>query len=290
MNEFLFTAGDGKKIVCSVWDDLENPKAVVQIVHGMNEHVMRYNRFAEFLNSHGYIVFGDDHRGHGRTATSIELIGKPDGESDLFNATIQDEIGITSMLSERYKLPVLLFAHSYGSFIAQRLMDISQEYKAVCLCGSNKFPAPFVQFVRLFAWICSKISSPEADAKCIQFFSFMRGVDWISRDKEQMEIFYKDPYRRDIFSYGFYHSLFKNLAEIRRRPESSLPVFIISGSDDVVGGNGRFVKALHKAYKKADVKDLSMKLYSGARHELLNELNYAEVQDDILTFFNGVLA
>ena len=95
MKEIKFTAKDGKTIFCSLWDEVKKPIGVVQLIHGMDEHVRRYDRFAKFLNRNGYIVFGDDHRAHGRTAGSIENIGKPNGDPDLFASIVYDEIAIT---------------------------------------------------------------------------------------------------------------------------------------------------------------------------------------------------
>ena len=116
MQEVIFTARDGKKIFCSLWNNVTRPVGVVQIIHGMDEHVGRYDRFAKFLNKNGYIVFGDDHRAHGRTVASIDKIGMPDGDPDLFASTADDEIAITRYLRRKYRLPVFLFGHSYGSF------------------------------------------------------------------------------------------------------------------------------------------------------------------------------
>lgn len=98
MKEVKFIADDGKTIFCSLWDNVKKPIGVVQIIHGMDEHVRRYDRFAKFLNKNGYIVFGDDHRAHGRTAGSISNIGKPNGEKDLFAATASDETAINKSI------------------------------------------------------------------------------------------------------------------------------------------------------------------------------------------------
>ncbi len=295
MKEVTFTAFDGKMLACHLWDEAEAPKAVVQIIHGMKEHGARYDRFARFLNSHGYIVFADDHRAHGKTAASVDKIGKPDGVKDLFGATLRDEIDITGMLREKYNLPVIIFGHSYGSFIAQRYMQISGGYSAVCLCGSAKMPKLLLWPGLLLANIGCKIRGEEADAGLIEKLSFRRrkfsdGGAWISRDREQVDRFKNDPLCNRPFSYGFYKSFFGNMLQAQQRgnllkTDPAVPLLIISGGRDSVGGNGIFVKRLHGEYARLPFRRLHMKIYEGARHELLNELNYEEVQGDVLAFF-----
>ena len=117
MKTEIFTAADGKAISLKIWDEASEPRMVLQLVHGMAEHVSRYNDFAEYLNSCGIIVAGDDHRAHGDT--DPDALGLA-GEGDLFHKTVEDEKGITALLKERYGLPVVIMGHSYGSFLTQR--------------------------------------------------------------------------------------------------------------------------------------------------------------------------
>lgn len=295
MKEIKFNARDGKILMCSLWDNVPPPVGVVQIIHGMDEHVMRYDRFAKFLNKHGYIVFGDDHRAHGRTAGVVTNIGKTNGERDLFTATVDDEIEITKYLRRKYKLPVLLFGHSYGSFITQRIIQEPNLAAAgACLSGSAKYPLALLAPMATTAFIGMKLFGPDAPARFLEYFSpirgrTMRGDSRLTRDTVQVAAHDADPMRAQYFSYGFYYSLFKNLIKLSGYANQKLPMLIISGGRDMVSLNGRFANSLYRMYRAGGVENLTFIIYPGARHELLMETNFAQVQRDVLKFFNSVV-
>ena len=295
MKEIKFNARDGKILMCSLWDNVPHPVGVVQIIHGMDEHVMRYDRFAIFLNKHGYIVFGDDHRAHGRTAGVATNIGKTNGERDLFTATVDDEIEITKYLRRKYKLPVLLFGHSYGSFITQRIIQEPNLAAAgACLSGSAKYPLALLAPMATAAFIGMKLFGPDAPARFLEYFSpirgrTMRGDSRLTRDTVQVAAHDADPMRAQYFSYGFYYSLFKNLIKLSGYANQKLPMLIISGGRDMVSLNGRFANSLYRMYRAGGVENLTLIIYPGARHELLMETNFAQVQRDVLKFFNSVV-
>lgn len=295
MKEIKFNARDGKILMCSLWDNVPHPVGVVQIIHGMDEHVMRYDRFAIFLNKHGYIVFGDDHRAHGRTAGVVTNIGKTNGERDLFTATVDDEIEITKYLRRKYKLPVLLFGHSYGSFITQRIIQEANLAAAgACLSGSAKYPLALLAPMATTAFIGMKLFGPDAPARFLEYFSpirgrTMRGDSRLTRDTVQVAAHDADPMRAQYFSYGFYYSLFKNLIKLSGYANPELPMLIISGGRDMVSLNGRFANSLYRMYRAGGVENLTFIIYPGARHELLMETNFAQVQRDVLKFFNSVV-
>ena len=293
MKEVIFNAHDGKKLYCSLWDNVARPIGIVQIIHGMDEHVRRYDRFARFLNKNGYIVFGDDHRAHGRTAGSTENIGKPNGEPDLFDATAHDEIAIAKYLKKKYKLPLFIFGHSYGSFITQRIMQEPDLYAAgVCMSGSAKYPRAFLILACAVAWLGMKLRGPSAPAKFIEYFSPIRnkatGPSKLTRDPVAAAEHNSDPMHVKYFSYGFYYSMFKNLGELNGTARPDVPLLIISGSCDMVSLNSRFAKTLYRMYKSGGLENLRMIIYPGARHELLMETNYKDVQNDVLEFFNSI--
>ena len=295
MKEIKFNARDGKILMCSLWDNVPHPVGVVQIIHGMDEHVIRYDRFAIFLNKHGYIVFGDDHRAHGRTAGVATNIGKTNGERDLFTATVDDEIEITKYLRRKYKLPVLLFGHSYGSFITQRIIQEPNLAAAgACLSGSAKYPLALLAPMATAAFIGMKLFGPDAPARFLEYFSpirgrTMRGDSRLTRDTVQVAAHDADPMRAQYFSYGFYYSLFKNLIKLSGYANQKLPMLIISGGRDMVSLNGRFANSLYRMYRAGGVENLTFIIYPGARHELLMETNFAQVQRDVLKFFNSVV-
>lgn len=294
MREEVFVAGDDQHLICTLWDDVKNPIGVVQLIHGMDEHIGRYDRFARFLNRHGYIVFGDDHRAHGRTAGTPDKIGRVGDNHDLFQATMRDELEIMRYLRRRFALPLLLFGHSYGSFIAQRLISDTNICTAgVCLSGSAKYPEWMLEIARGLAWAGVKLHGADAPAKFLELFSPIRGkkngVSRLTRDAAQAAAHDADPMRAEYFSYGFYYSLFDNLLHLQQKACTETPLLIISGGDDLVSFNSKFAKSLYRAYKAQDLRYLTFIVYPGARHELLMETNYEEVQHDILDFFNSAI-
>ena len=293
MKTVKFIASDGTRLYCSLWDDVRNPIGVVQIIHGMDEHVLRYDRFARYLNQNGYIVFGDDHRGHGRTAGTSDNIGKTDGNSDIFMAIVSDENEILKYLCRTYDLPVLLFGHSYGSFITQRLMQKTHLCAAgVCLSGTAKYPRAILRFATGVAQIGQKLFGRDAPARLLERALPIRGArasQYLTRDKIQSALHDADPMRAKYFSYGFYYSLFKNLLRLTYNAPQNMPLLIISGSRDIVSLNSRLATALYRTYQANNMKNLTVVIYPDARHELLMDINYADVQRDVLDFFNSVV-
>ncbi len=292
MKEEIFHTDDGTKLSCTLWDNVKHPIGVVQIIHGMDEHVRRYDRFARFLNKNGYIVFGDDHRAHGRTAGTPDKIGKPGNDPDLFQSTLHDELEIMSYLKEKYNLPLFLFGHSYGSFITQRLISDTNICTAgVCLSGSAKYPKAFLIAALIMAWIGVKVRGSNSPAKFLEFFSPIRGksggMSRLTRDTKQSAAHDADPMRAKYFSYGFYYSLFKNLMYLNGEACQTTPILIISGTRDMVSMNATFAKSLYRAYKAHNLNNLTLILYPDARHELLMELNWNQVQNDILQFLKA---
>lgn len=294
MRETVFRTADNQKLVCVIWDNVANPVGVVQIIHGMDEHIRRYDRFAKFLNKNGYIVFGDAHRAHGKTAGDVKNIGRVGDVPDIFMATVNDEIEILKYLKVKYKLPVFLFGHSYGSFITQRVMECTDLCTAgVCLSGSAQFPIWFLRLGAMIAWFGVKLYGADAPAKLLEHFSPIRGPhpdggSKLTRDIVQAKKHKSDPMRAEYFSYGFYYSLFHNLIQISYNVNCNMPILIISGGADLVSKNATLATALYKTYQAHNMENLTIIIYPGARHELLMELNYHDVQRDVLDFFNSV--
>ncbi len=290
MKTQTFTASDGQQIICSLWDRVTGaPRGVVQIIHGMDEHVGRYDRFAKFLNKNGYIVWGDDHRAHGRTAGRAEHVGRPMGDADLFASTVADELEILEYLRGRFNLPVILFGHSYGSFITQSVISQTSRHSGVILSGTARYPRALVRMAYWAAAVGTWISGPNASARFLELFSPIRSrpgrPSKLTRDPAQVAAHDRDPWRTKYFSYGFYKSLFKNLLRLRYAANPDIPMLILAGDADAVGGHGKYAFKLYETYVMR-VRNTSLYIYPDARHELLLELNYADVQDDALKFIN----
>ncbi|NLM73300.1 MAG: alpha/beta hydrolase [Clostridiaceae bacterium] len=300
-NTVTLQAKDGHRINVYCWDDVKSPKAVVQIFHGMAEHALRYERFAKVLNSHGIVAFADDHRGHGITGTTngkLGSIGK-----DGFNKIVEDENMITNMIKEKYPdIPVFVFAHSFGSFIGQEYITrYSKNIDGIILCGSSAQKGMKIIAAKVLASIYQFIFGPDREAKLLQnlsFGSYNRRVppgdntNWLSRDPDEVMKYNDDPHCGFICSADFYYSLTNGFMGLYK-PEKlnsiskDLPICIIAGSEDPVGEYGKNVIKLYDIYKNLNINDVEIKLYEGARHELLNETNRDEVTQDILDWLNA---
>ena len=278
---------------CYIWDKVEAPKGVVQIFHGMQEHARRYSELAKHLNSNGFIVFAADQRGHGNTAI---LNNSPFGYSngDIFMETVQDQIIFTNYLIEKYNLPISIFAHSYGSFIAQRYMiENGFKIKNIILCGSTYTKNIQFKSGHFVAKCLKMLGMKKKKASIIENLSlkaygkkFKEG-NWLSRDDKTWHDYAQDEFCGKSFPVNFYHSMFKNslknYKDIKNIPYY-LPILIISGTDDPVAGKNGVFK-LFVTYGKA-YKKVYLKTYLNARHELINETCKDEVLRDISTFFS----
>lgn len=282
-----------------IWDNVDSPKGVVQIVHGMAEHAGRYDDFANFLNTKGYIVVADDHRGHCKTANG-KLGIVPDG--DCFHDTVQDLIAITYEAISAYKLPVMLFGHSYGSFLSQAyIQKASDIINGVVLCGSARQPSSLVNIGSLVSNIQKSILGKDKPANMVKNLTFgsynkkfkKEGSPnaWLSVNKENYIAFDDDRLSGQTMSLGFYTSFFKALKKLYTKNSlsgirKSLPIYITSGDSDPVGGFSKYVDSLFNTYISAGIENVSVKLYPELRHEILNEKEKDTVYEDILAFID----
>lgn len=281
-------------IFIRVWDDVKNPKGIIQIIHGMGEHSLRYDTVAKWFNKNGYIVYADDHRGHGYSAESIEELGSIEGG---FETLVDDEKYITDFISKSCPgLPIYVLGHSMGSFIAQgHMSDLSRFVNGYILTGScgKRMAETFSGWIlsgiiRIFF---SKSKSPLM--KRLIFLGYNKKIkkkktvsDWLTRREEIVKDYIDDPFCGFVYTLGFYFSFLKYLKNLftKKTFESvkrTIPVFILSGESDPVGLYGKGVRKLLKFYKKNHFNFVKMKLYPGARHEILNEINSIEVLEDI---------
>ena len=296
---FSFTSRcDGLEIQCYAWKEVEplKVKGVVQIAHGMVEHAARYQRFAKYLNSQGYLVYANDHRGHGKTAGKPEDVGYL-GDKDGFERMVQDCHQLTEMIKKEHPdLPLYFFGHSMGSFITQRyIQEFGKEIKGAILSGSNG-SSPIFGVAKIIAKGEIKKNGPKGKSEKMNKLSFgsyndnfkpnRTDYDWLSRDNAEVDKYIADPYCGSVCSSQFYYDFMDGLVTIFKKSNvnnvpKDLPLLIISGSLDPVGAQGKGVTKLKNMYDKVGIKDVTMKLYPDARHEILNEINRDEVMNDI---------
>ena len=292
MKEIKFKGYEDFELNAKLYE-VKNPKGIVQIVHGMQEHSKRYDNFAKFLNDNGYIVFINDLRGHGKSLEST-LLGY--SSEDISKLNVKDQIKISEYLKEKYQtLPLIVRGHSYGSFLTQRYITKCDLADKVILSGSAYTNTALMKLGRIFANLTAFFKGKKAIAKMIESMSLQgygKGFEdgnWLCKDNKIWEDYKNDPLCGTPFPASFYQSFFKLVVNNYKKLDSikkDLPILIMSGDKDPVGENGKLVKKLYDTYKKAGLTNLYLKLYNDGRHEMLNETNKEEVYADILTFIN----
>lgn len=294
MKEILIEGYKDRKLTCYLYDEVENPKGVVVVVHGMQEHALRYGEFAHFLNDSGYIMFSSDLRGHGKNMIDNKP-GFDDG--DIYKNIVEDYKIFIAKLKKDYKsLPIIVFGHSFGSFITQRLLtECDNLVDKFILCGSTYTNSFVFKMGKILASLTKAFKGGEGSAKLVEACSikgygkkFPEG-NWLSRDETIWESYKKDSLCGQSFPASFYYSFFKGAIKNYDKlalVDESTPILLICGDADPVGGRAKAVKKLHKVYLKHWL-NAELKIYAGARHELLNETNKQEVMHDILNFIEA---
>lgn len=278
------------------------PKAVVQIAHGMSETAIRYKEFAQELTKNGYVVYINDHRGHGITAKTIDNIGYL-AEKDGFTCLVEDMNILTNIIKEENPdLPIYLFGHSMGSFVSQRyIMEYGDNLAGLILSGSNGKHGKILKVAQLISKSEIKKHGRRHRSKKLDNLIFggnnkgfkpsETDFDWLSRDEKEVQKYIDDPFCGVLFTCGFFYDFIKGLQEVEdkenlKKVPLDLPIYIMSGDKDPVGKNGKGVLRLKDRYVNLGVKKVSCKLYEGGRHEMLNEINKEEVIKDIISWLN----
>jgi alpha-beta hydrolase superfamily lysophospholipase len=282
--------------VSTRWWTIDAPRGLVIISHGASEHSGRYHRFAHALNSAGFAAVALDHRGHGRTASAGQpgVMGPGGGQ-----AVIDDleELRAAARSGTDSRVPAFLFGHSMGSLIALAyLVDHSQDLAGGVLCGfpvSIDSMAAFRQLLQAFADPNSR-DQPAQDllsSNNVPFEPARTPFDWLSRDSDEVDRYIADPLCGDDnpLTYGYLLDLFDVVAPARDHLDSiCCPVLVIAGDEDPAAGMGAHPSALAGALKDDGVT-VELKLYQGARHELLNETNRDAVTGDIIDWLQSQL-
>lgn len=298
MNITTYKSHDNTELALYSWE-VPNAKAVVKICHGMAEHCGRYDGFAQFLNTLGYTVVANDHRGHGKSCEADSL-GYSEG--DMFVNNALDQISLVSYCKDKYQLPVVLFGHSYGSFITQYVMQQDCPADAFVLSGSSYMKGLDISLGGAVAkWLC-RHKGGRYPAKFIADMSFgayekkIPGKsNWLTRNTDVVTAYNSDPMCGFVCSANFYRSFMGGVGVLYNKNRYVLtadkPLLIISGAMDPVGNYSKGVMALDKFYKtKVALSDITTKLYEDARHELLNETNNDEVMEYIGNWIGEALA
>lgn len=273
----------GLTVAAYRWDPDGTPRAIVQITHGMGEHALRYAGLARALNARGILVYAQDHRGHGATATSADELGQI---GELGWAELIGDIGRLGATARREhpSIPLVLLGHSMGSFAVQQyLLDHSRDVTAAVLTGTAVLdllePALNLDEPLDLAMFNAAFQPARTD------------FDWLSRDEAQVDRYVSDPRCGFGIDTAAARAMFagaRQLADPDRvgAMRSDLPVYIAVGEMDPVGGQLALVNPLVDRYAAAGLTDVTLKIYPQARHEVFNETNRDEVIDDLLAWLD----
>lgn len=302
-----FIASDSKKIQTYKWmnKDSSHAKAVIQIAHGMAEHVLRYEDFAKFLTDKGFIVYGNDHRGHGNNIVAPDDKGFFTDHNG-FHRVVADMYELTNQIKKTYpELPIIIFGHSMGSFLTRRYIQLhGNDVDGVILSGTGGDQGIMGKIGLLVAKaekrrIGRRTPSTLMDKLVFgkfnqQFADARTDFDFLSRDEAEVNAYIADNLCGFVCSSGFFVDLLEGINLIHQKKEiiqtpKGLPILLISGDADPVGDNGIGVKNVYELYRDIGCEHVAFKLYKEARHEILNELNKDEVHEDILNWTLHIL-
>lgn len=289
---------------CSAQEWLPNgsPVAVVQIVHGVSEHIGRYDRVAQFLTAHGIVVCGEDHLGHGHTA-SKEDRGYFARRNGWFLVT-EDVLRLRRIQGDKYPgIPYFLLGHSMGSFLTRTfLCRYPGVVDGAILSGTGQEAAPLVAGGKLLAGLLCAIQGEHSTSPLIyklslgayndKFKPTRTRADWLTRDEAEVDRHLADPLCAFPSTSRMFQDMMGGLQYISSpsalsNMDPKTPIYIFSGDNDPVGGMGKGVQTVHGYFKSHGTRDLTLRLYPEGRHEMFNELNYQEVFDDLLSWLNA---
>ena len=301
--EFTYKSKDGiTNIHAVIWKPNEDIKAIVQISHGMIEHIGRYEDFAFYLNKHGILVCGNDHLGHGKSVIDNDHYGYF-AKKNSDKIVVDDVYSLTEIIKDKYpNIPYILLGHSMGSFIVRNYITYySHQIDKCIIIGSNYQSQSFMRLAKLITAITqfyhhgwfyvSPFIYKLTNGSYHKYFEEGRKNEdcWLATNDEVIRNFRNDPQTKFKFTCNGYYTLFsliKNACnkKLAKNIRKDLPLLILSGKDDPVGNFGKDIYSIEKLYKNVGIDNISIKLYNGMRHELINETDNILPITDIINF------
>ena len=299
-DKFYFPSKHGNTDIHTVeWKPEGKIKAVLQICHGMVEYVNRYDKFAEFLCSQGYYVVGNDHLGHGKSIQSKKDYGYFNEKYG--NACILGDMHtLRQRTMKKYPhIPYFMLGHSMGSALVRQYVQMyGNGLSGIILIGvvADHNPAA-LRFARHMCRVMAAFRGWHYRSKFMDRLtlgSYNKGykpartrADWITSDNQLLDAYVDDPLCSFMFTVNAYYHMFSGMRQIQKKESfymipKTLPMLIAAGDEDPAGKFGKGVKKIYEKYKSAGIQDVSLRLYSGDRHELLNETDRTQVYEDLL--------
>lgn len=308
---FTFQSEDHMEIFTFKWQankkEQNPPRAIIQIAHGSVEHAERYKFFAEELTRNGFIVYANDHRGHGKTAKTIDNLSYFSDMENGWNLAVRDLHTLTGIAQKEHPdLPIFLFGHSMGSFLLRDYMSqYGTEIQGAILSGTAGGMIGPVKALKLLSKQLIKLNGKKTKSPFLHSLIYgslnkkikdrKTDFDFLSRDETEVQKYIDDPFCGNTVTTEYAYQMASGLEYISRpscfkKVPKTLPVYIFSGGKDPVGGkNGKDIVNIYNTYKKYGINDVSLKIYQDARHETINETNREEVYKDVIMWMNSRL-
>ena len=300
----LTSPQDGVPLFVRTWLPDGEAKGVVQMAHGMAEHSGRYERFAEALTAAGYAAWMHDHRGHGETSTEVGDRGYF-ADDHGWDTVVEDLHTVALAVREAHPgLPHFFLGHSMGSLLGRDFITrYGQDLAGAVLSGTAGDPGLLGKVGQGLATLEGRVRGRRATSKLMDRMTFGSynakfkpadtPFDWLSRDPEEVRRYVDDPRCGEVFTAGFFADLLggvNRLPELATRVPRDLPLLVMSGEHDPVGGkDAAGVRAVAEAFTASGVEDVTLEIFPEGRHELLNETNRDEVTDLVIGWLDDHL-
>lgn len=298
-NEFYFPSKDGNTEIHTVeWKPEGEIRAVLQMCHGMVEYIERYEEFAEYLCGHGIYVVGNDHLGHGKSVQNRSEYG-----------FFHEKYGNTCVVSDMHTLrqrtmkkypdvPYFMLGHSMGSIMLRQYIQMYGNglAGAMIIGVVAEQPAVMLHIARYLCRVIAMFRGWHYRSKLVdrlvtgsfnkKFRPARTRADWVTSDTEKLDAYVADPLCSFLFTVNAYYHMLGGMLRMQKKESvfmipKTLPILFAAGMEDPVGGYGKGVRKVYEKYKAAGIKDVSLRLYAGDRHELLNEIDREQVKKDL---------
>ena len=294
--ETYFLSSDGHTWIHALhWIPEGEVNAILQIAHGMVEHIERYDEFASYLAKHGIYVTGHSHLGHGKSMDSKEKMGyfaEPDG-----NRCLLEDIHQLRMETQKQYLniPYFMLGHSMGSFLIRQYLGVyGKRLSGAIIMGTGEQPGLILAGGKL---VCKAIAvfkgwehrSDFVNSFVVGGFEKKMGKGWLSRNEENVRKYAADPLSGFVFTLNAFYHMFNGMSRMNAQEKNGkiqkeLPVLFVAGAEDPVGNNGKGVEKVYQQYVEKGAKNAKIKLYPHDRHEILNELDKDVIYEDLLNW------